>query len=113
MYAPAQIPYAAYISGAMRQEFVTAGLSEQEDGIEIKGRLDFINFESFGTGKWIIAATFSAPGKDAVTIRHEIEFPVSFLASSACATVLNKLQPAMREFLFAAYSDEKFQELLH
>lgn len=112
MYAPKQIPYVDYIRGAMHQELLTAGLFDDEHGAPISAHLDYINFESFGTGKWTITVTFSAPGKDPVTIKHVKEFSVSFLATNACATVRFELIPAMQEFLYAVYSDEKFQGLL-
>lgn len=113
VHAPAEIPYAVFLAGAMRDELTKEGLYSATDGIEISGRLDSINFESFGSGKWIIAATFSAPGKEPVTVRHETTFPVSFIASSACGKVRDNLVPAMQEFLFAVYSDERFLALLH
>ena len=113
IYAPAKLPYAMFLAGAMRDELAREGLYVANDGIEITGHLDSINFESFGTGKWIIAATFSAAGKDPVTVKHETTFPVSFAASGACVQVRDKLVPAMQEFLFAVYSDPQFQALLH
>jgi hypothetical protein len=113
LYAPAKLPYTVFLAGAMRDELTREGLYSSNDGIEVTGRLDSINFESFGSAKWKIAATFSVEGKTPVTVKHETAFPVGFGASSACTSVRDNLVPAMQEFLFAVYSDPQFQALMH
>lgn len=113
LYAPAKLPYTMFLAGAMRDELTREGLYSSDDGIEVAGRLDSINFDSFGSGKWTIAATFSVEGKTPVTVKHETTFPVGFGAPSACKSVRDNLVPAMQEFLFAVYSDPQFQALMH
>lgn len=113
LYAPAKLPYAMFLAGAMRDELTREGLYASNDGIAVTGRLDSINFDSFGSGKWQIVATFSVEGKTPVTVKHETVFPVAFGAASACRSVRDNLVPAMQEFLFAVYSDPQFQAMLH
>lgn len=113
LHAPAKLPYAMFLAGAMRDELTREGLYSSTDGVEVTGRLDSMNFESFGSGKWKIAATFSVEGKTPVTVKHETAFPVAFGAAGACRSVRDNLVPAMQEFLFAVYSDPQFQALLH
>ena len=113
VYAPAKLPYPMFLAGAMRDELTRAGLYASDDGIALTGHLDSINFDSFGSGKWKIAATFSVEGKTPVTVKHEIAFPVGFGAASACKDVRDNLVPAMQEFLYAAYSDPQFQAMVH
>lgn len=113
VYAPAKLPYAMFLAGAMRDELTKAELYSETEGVELKANLDSINFESFGSAKWVIAVTFSAPGKAPVTVKHEMPFDVPFAAAGACRMVTSNLVPSMQEFLYAAYSDPQFQELLH
>jgi hypothetical protein len=113
VYAPAKLPYAMFLAGAMRDELTREGLYASDDGIAVTGHLDSINFDSFGSGKWKIAATFSVEGKTPVTVKHDMAFPVGFGAASACRDVRDNLVPAMQEFLFAVYSDPQFQAMVH
>lgn len=113
LYAPAKLPYTLFLAGAMRDELTREGLYSSDDGVVVTGHLDSMNFESFGSGKWKIAATFSVEGKTPVTVKHETTFPVTFGAAGACRSVRDQLVPAMQEFLFAVYSDPQFQALVH
>jgi hypothetical protein len=113
VYAPAKLPYVLFLAGAMRDELTQAGLYSSNDGMEVTGHLDSMNFDSFGSGKWKIAATFSVKGKPPVTVKHETAFPVAFGAVGACRSVRDNLVPAMQEFLFAVYSDPQFQALMY
>ncbi len=113
VYAPEKIPFVAFVAGALKDELSKAELYSLDSGVELSGRLNSINFESFGSGKWTIAATFSVPGKEPVVVKHETPFSIPFSAVRACGQVKDNLVPAIQEFLFAVYSDSKFQELLH
>jgi hypothetical protein len=113
VYAPAKLPYTLFIAGAMRDELTREGLYSSDDGIALTGRLNAINFESFGTGKWKIEGAFSVDGKAPVVVTHETTFPVALGAASACRSVRDNLVPAVQAFLFAVYADPRFQALVH
>jgi hypothetical protein len=109
---PAELPYTLFLTGAMRSELSKEGLYAEDKGIEVTGHLDHFNFNSVGTAKWSITATFTVAGKDPVTIAHETTFPSGWSAASACDAVNQNMVPSMQEFLLAVYSDPKFQALL-
>ena len=71
IYAPGKIPFESFIEGALYTELNQAELLKPDASSQIKGRLDAIDFSSFGSGKWTIQATFSAEGKEPLTVKHE------------------------------------------
>lgn len=112
IYAPAKTPYETFISAALQHELSKSDLYSAENGVPISIELTLVDFKSIGDAKWTIEATFTAPGKETVTIKNETFFDVSFAASNACGQVSAAFVPAIQEFLIKVYSDQKFQELL-
>ena len=108
IYAPGKIPFESFIEGALNTELNQAGLINPDATSPIKGRLDAIDFNSFGSGKWTIHATFSVEGKEPLIIKHEYTYPVSGGAVRACGEVTTALVPAIQEFLYVLYSDPGF-----
>lgn len=111
VYAPGKIPFESFIEGALNTELIQAGLMKSNAQSQIQGRLDAIDFSSFGSGKWTIQATFSAEGKAPLTLKHEYAYPVSGGAVKACSEVTNALVPAIQDFLYVLYSHPGFTDL--
>lgn len=111
IYAPGKMPFEAFIEGALNAELNQAELIKPDALSQIKGQLDAIDFSSFGSGKWTIQATFTAEGKEPLTVKHEYAYPVSGGAVRACGEVTNALVPAIQEFLYVLYSHPGFVDL--
>ncbi|MBS1190549.1 MAG: hypothetical protein H6R10_2341 [Rhodocyclaceae bacterium] len=112
VYLPGKIPYEAYLAEAMRAELLEAGLYAEDASVGINGHLVAMDFNSFGTGKWTIEATFSIDGKEPIAIKHEYTYSVAAGAVRACNDVSRALVPAMQDFLHAVYSNPQFKDLL-
>jgi len=111
VYAPRKIPFELFIEDAVNTEIEQAGLMATDSSHTIKGHLDEFDFSSFGSGKWTIQATFSAEGKEPLTVKQDYAYPVSGGAVAACGEVANALVPAVQEFLYALYSNPRFVDL--
>lgn len=112
IYAPGKISFESFIEGALYTELNKAMLLKPDASLQIKGRLDAIDFSSFGSGKWTVQATFSAEGKEPLTVKHEYAYPISGGAVRACGEVTSALVPAIQEFLYALYSHPGFVDLV-
>jgi len=108
VYAPNKTSFPSFVEGALNMELAQAGLITEDAARGIQGRLDDIDFSSFGSGKWTLRATFSVEGKEPVTIKHEFAFSVSAGAVAGCTDVTNALTPAVEGLLLALYSDPRF-----
>ena len=111
IYAPGKKTFASALADAMAFDLHAAGLYDHEKGNPIHGRLDGIDFNSFGTGKWTIEATFSFSENYYLKVKSESTFPVSGNAISACQEVSRSFKMAMQEFLYGLYTDPGFKKL--
>ena len=111
VYGPNRTPFASLIEAALNLELTGSGLSAP-DAPRILGTLDEFDFSSFGSGKWMIGATFSVDGKPPVVIRQEYSYPVSAGAVGGCGDVMNALVPGIESFLLKLYSDPRFLDLV-
>lgn len=112
VYLPGKVAHEVYLAESMRAELSEAGLYADTAPVALLGHLVSMDFNSFGTGKWVLEARFFVEGKEPVTIKYEHGFPLGVLAVQACRDVTHALVPAMQGFLFTVYSDPKFQNLL-
>lgn len=111
IYLPGKIAHEVYLAESMRAELLEAGLYADTAPIALNGHLVSMDFNSFGTGKWLIEARFSVEGKEPVTIKYEHNYSIGMGAVQACGDVSRALIPALQGFLFAVYGDSKFQAL--
>jgi hypothetical protein len=107
VYGPNRTPFATLVESAVNIELATSG-PVKEDGPRIKATLDQFDFSSVGTGKWIIQATFTADGKEPLTVKHEHEFELSLAATKSCSNVTAALPAGLQSFLGKVYSEPKF-----
>ncbi|WP_143477729.1 hypothetical protein [Pseudogulbenkiania subflava] len=112
VYLPDKMAHEIFLAEAMRAELLEAGLYSEDATVSVTGHLVSMDFNSFGTGKWIIEAKFEVEGKEPVTIKYEYTYPISMTAVNACGDVSRALVPALQGFLFTVYSDAGFKALL-
>lgn len=112
VYLPGKIAHEVYLAESMRAELLEAGLYSETAPVALNAHLVSMDFNSVGTGKWVIEARFSVAGKEPITIKHEHSYSIGMGAVQACGDVSRALVPALQGFLFAAYSDSNFQALL-
>lgn len=102
-----------YIKEALEEELFTAGAYDINADTVIKGRVDRLDFDSFGTGHWDIALTVSSkhlPEGYRVSIRNV--FKTSFTAIGACKNAARAYGPAVQSLLNGVVTNPKFPQLV-
>lgn len=91
--------YAQYIRDAIFEEFVLAGIYDQESNIVIDGNLDRISFSSWEDPSWQIELTFSSSTGKILTISEKFPFEAGFMGDMACRNVSYALAPAVQSLI--------------
>ena len=109
--APGKSPV-EFVESAFRDELFAAGAIAQ-DGHEINGIVEELDFNSFGTGSWDIAIRLSsATLPDGYSVSSSYSFKTSFSALSACQNVIDAFTPAVQQLVGQAISDPNFATLV-
>ena len=109
VYGPNKTPFASLIEAGLNLELGESGLAVP-DAPRVQATLDEFDFASFGTGKWVIGATFSIDGKAPLVIKSEYAYPVSGGAVNGCGDVMKALPAGIEAFLQKLYADPRFAE---
>lgn len=109
VYGPNKTPFASLIEAGLNLELAESGLA-LPDAPRVQATLDEFDFASFGTGKWIIGATFAIDGKPPLVIKNEYTYPVSGGAANGCGDVMKALSAGVESFLQKLYADPRFVE---
>ena len=109
--APGKTPV-EFIQSAMQDELFNAGVIDTQNGTVIRGRLDTLNFSSFGTGSWDISLNVSSDNlPEGYNVTTDYSFKTSYSAINACQNVIDAFTPAVQELIGKVVKDEKFPAL--
>lgn len=106
--APSGISFSEFLNAALVSELSEVGVYSESEGIELSLKVESIDFESFGSGKWIFRASITTAKKEPLVITYEHPFEIAFAAPAACRAVGSAFMPGTQAFLNAIYSDPKF-----
>jgi hypothetical protein len=110
VYGPNKTAFSPLLEAAFNLDLIAAEILNTNLP-KISAKLDEFDFSSFGEGKWMIQATFSAEGKPALTLRNEYPFTLAMMAASSCENVNRAMPLAIGAFLLSAFQNPKFIEL--
>jgi hypothetical protein len=110
VYGPNRTAFSPLLEAAFNMDLIASEVLNPNLP-KIIAKLDEFDFSSFGEGKWIIQATFSAEGKSPLTLRHEYPFTLAMMAASACENVNRAMPLAIGSFLLSVFKNPQFLEL--
>ena len=90
---------ADYIKEALQKELFLAQAYAVDAEIEIKGRLDSVNFSSVSPAYWDISFTVSSNMSEGYSITIRYPFKTSYSAYSACKNVANAFGPTVQQLI--------------
>lgn len=109
--APGKSPV-EFIQGAMQDELFNAGVIDVQNGEVIKGRIEELDFNSFGTGSWDISLNVSSSHlPEGYTVSTNYKFKSSYSAINACQNVIDAFTPAVQELIGNVVKDTQFNSL--
>lgn len=103
--------YEKYIRDAMTDEFILAGIYDDEGEIALDGQVDELNFDSMA-GTWKTKLTVTSSNGKSLIISDESTYGTSFDAISACHNVANAFPFAIQSLLTRVISNKNFLGLL-
>ncbi|MEO0881817.1 MAG: hypothetical protein AAFY34_03700 [Pseudomonadota bacterium] len=109
--APGKTPV-QFIQGAMQDELFNAGAVDTSTGTVLNGRIEQLDFNSFGTGSWTIALNVSSEAlPTGYTVDTKYSFKTSYSAVRACQNVIDAFTPAVQELIGKVVAHEQFDQL--
>lgn len=106
--------FESYIEKAFIEELKIAGLYDAASPVEIKGRLDEVDFNSnIGAGKWLLTLSLSSKSSPAYRVNSAYEFSTNFVADKACQQVAQNFGQAVQKLIGDAVSDPQFKGLIN
>ena len=104
--------FATYIEKALIDELKLAGAYDQNSSINIKGRLEEIDFSSGITdGKWLFTVTLTNSRNESFTTTSIFNFSGSFIADRACQETAQAFSPAVQKLIFDIVTNPQFKNI--
>jgi len=108
--APGKSP-AQYIKEAFEEELFLAQAYSPEDGVSIKGEIQFLDFSSVSPADWQIKMNVSSENSPGYSVEVKYQYQTSWDAISACKNVANAFGPAVQELIKNIVRHPQFKEL--
>jgi hypothetical protein len=103
--------YTGYLRTSLVDELKLASMYKSEDGIEITGNVQKIDFSS-NSGTWYIKGQITVDDQQPASIREAYDYRTSFGAISACNETAQSYEAAVQEFISKLIASPQFEASL-
>jgi hypothetical protein len=110
---PDKMPYEMYIQNALKEEFMMAGLYEDNAKIRLSGYLQEARGSSMvGDAYWTYRIRISSNNGNYIIVKMNKTFESSYLSGTACDEMANAFAPSIKELVHQIVTHPNFYKLI-